>query len=369
VPPADIAPRAPLRMPGGGFVVSLDFEQYWGVRDRVTLAEYRSHLLGARDAVPAMLEMFAEFGVRATWAVVGLLFAEDRREMLARLPARRPRYRDPALSPYGEFGDVGENEREDPFHFAPSLIRRIAASPGQEVGTHTFAHYYCLEDGASPEDLRADLVAALEVSRDKLGQTPRSIVFPRNQFDTASLAVCEELGLAAYRGNPVGWAYGPRRHADESNVRRAVRLLDSYAPLTGSHAARIEPPRGGALVNVAASRYLRAYTPVLRHLEGLRLRRITEEMRGAAEAGLVFHLWSHPQDLGGHVRENLAFLRRILVCFRDLRDRLGMESLTMGEAGERARAWRAASAAVEVEEGTLAAVATGGGVTWSSSGP
>jgi peptidoglycan/xylan/chitin deacetylase (PgdA/CDA1 family) len=317
---------------GGAFVVSLDFELHWGVRDKLSLGAYRRNLLGAREAVPAMLDLFAEYGVRATWAVVGLLMTESRREMLARLPARRPRYRRRELSPDGTLAEVGENERDDPFHFAPTLVRRIAASPGQEIGTHTFSHYYCLEDGASPEDLRADLEAAIAVTRDKLGRTPRSIVFPRNQFDAPSLAVCGELGLEAYRGNPDAWAYGARRDGDESSVRRAVRLLDAYLPLTGSHVRPFARPHGALPADVAAGRYLRPYAPALRLAEPMRRRRITAEMRRASRRGRVFHLWWHPHDFGTNLPENLAVLRHVLACFRRLRDTHGMASLTMLEA-------------------------------------
>jgi len=322
----------------GALVISLDFELHWGVRDKRSVAGYRENLLGARRAVPAMLAMFRDHGVRATWAVVGLLLAENRDEMLARMPARRPRYRRADLSPYDALAEVGENERDDPYHFAPSLVREIAASPGQEIATHTFGHYYCLEDGAGPDALRDDLGAAIAITRDKLGRTPRSIVFPRNQFDDEAVAVCGALGVVAYRGNPRGWAYRARRDADESPVRRAVRLLDAYAPITGSHVGRPSVNGGRRPLDVAATRYLRPYTPRLRHLESLRLRRLRREMHRAARDGLVCHFWWHPHDFGRHLAENLAVLAHLLGSFRDLREHHGMESLTMAEVSDRMRA-------------------------------
>src|SRR4029077_11278699 len=117
-----------LPTPHGALVISLDFELHWGVRDKLSVAAYRENLLGARDAVPAMLDVFSEFDVHATWAPVGLLFCEGRREMLDRLPVRRPAYVRRELSPYEALDGVGEDERRDPFHFAPSLIRRIAGT-------------------------------------------------------------------------------------------------------------------------------------------------------------------------------------------------------------------------------------------------
>ena len=223
----------------GAFVISLDFEQHWGMRDLWTIDRCRASLLGGRAAVPALLALFEEFGVHATWATVGLLFFDGRDEMLAALPARRPAYVASGLSPYAAFAEVGESERDDPFHFAPSLIRQIADTPGQEIGTHTFSHYHALEPGQSVEDFRADLEAACRVARDKTGRTIESIVFPRNQVNAAHLAVCRDHGLVAYRGNPEHWAYRARpRRASQSPVLRAVRLADAYAPLTGMHSRR-----------------------------------------------------------------------------------------------------------------------------------
>ena len=65
----------------GALVISLDFELHWGVRDkRPADGPYRENLLGAREAIPRMLDLFEEFGVAATWATVGFLFAKNRRE-------------------------------------------------------------------------------------------------------------------------------------------------------------------------------------------------------------------------------------------------------------------------------------------------
>src|SRR5262249_35841561 len=74
----------------GILVISLDFEIYWGVRDLVTLDEYRDNLLGVRKVVPGMLQLFRQYGVRVTWATVGLLFHSTREQMMQSLPNNRP---------------------------------------------------------------------------------------------------------------------------------------------------------------------------------------------------------------------------------------------------------------------------------------
>ena len=105
-------------------------------------------------------------------------------------------------------------------------------------------------------------------------------------------------------------------------------------------------PATSGMVNVAASRYLRPYVPMLRAAEPLRERRLARELARAARERRLFHLWWHPDDFGLHLAENLAVLRRFLDRFRALREHTGMETLTMGEAADRlleGRTERAAS--------------------------
>lgn len=317
----------------GVFTVSLDFELYWGVRDKIDLATYGPNLLGARNIIPDLLDLFAEYGVHATWATVGFLFFDDKDELLAHLPAIRPGYADPNLSPYPHVHRIGRNEREDPYHYARSLVRRIAQYPGQEIGTHTFSHYYCLEPGQTVAEFRADLQAAHAAAK-QLGIELKSLVFPRNQWRPDYLEVCAETGIRAVRGQKRAWMYRPAsgRHGP---MKRALRLVDSYASLSGpdSQSPLLCLP---GLVDVPSSRLLRAYSPRLARLRPLQLRRIRAGMRHAAEHGRIYHLWWHPHNFGANQRENLTMLRGILEHFRSLAGRYGMISRSMGEIAAQA---------------------------------
>jgi hypothetical protein len=68
----------------GNFVISLDYELMWGVRDHATRESYGPNVLGGRQAIPAMLDLFHRRGIRATWAAVGALLCESKDELLAR---------------------------------------------------------------------------------------------------------------------------------------------------------------------------------------------------------------------------------------------------------------------------------------------
>jgi hypothetical protein len=330
----------------GTFTISLDFELYWGVHDHRPLAAYSRNLLGAREAIPRMLELFERHGVRCTWATVGLLFFDSKAELMEYLPEPRPRYANPALSPYPRIGQIGPNERQDPYHYGLSLIRKIRDCPGQEIGTHTVSHYYCLEPGEteggqSETTFRADLLAARRAA-ERLGITPRSLVFPRNQYRADYLDACREAGLEVVRGNHPAWWFRAESRSEEGLVQRACRLADDYLPLSRRDCLRPEALDGG-LLDVRASRFLRPAPRALRPLEPLRLHRITAGLTRAARQGTIYHLWWHPHNFGGDPDHSLRFLEWVLEHFRHLAQTRGMRSASMLEI---AREWTASAPAM-----------------------
>lgn len=315
----------------GALVISLDFELHWGVRDNATVdGPYRANLLGARTAVPRMLEVFAGFGIGVTWATVGFLFARSRQEWEEYLPAQRPQYDDPRLDPYRE--SPGEDEASDPFHYAPSLIDAIVETPRQELATHTFSHYYCQEAGQTIDTFREDLRSALRIAA-RYGRPLRSIVLPRNQYNPAYAGVLRECGITSFRGTERHWMYRSGAVAEQRTPwRRGARILDNYIPLSGANTVSWHSiPQPDGVCNVASSRFLRPWPRTLAALEPLRLGRMTGAMEEAARQRTIFHLNWHPHNFGVNLEENLKVLRTLLEHFLRLRDRYGMRSLSMGE--------------------------------------
>jgi peptidoglycan/xylan/chitin deacetylase (PgdA/CDA1 family) len=310
------------------FIVSLDLELYWGVRDSRTLQEYGDNLIGSRAVIPRLLELFCDRGIHATWAAVGFLMLRDAEDVRAHLPACLPGYRARELCPYAYLERERDALRAD-VHFAPELVERIVATPGQELATHTFSHFYGLEAPRDLEAFRADLQAARAVAKSRFGVDVRSLVFPRNQYTPDHVRVAGEVGITAYRGNPRTWMYAPRARSEESLVRRAARLLDAYAPLVPD--LTFAPLAESLPVNVPASRFLRPWSRALERLERLRIRRVQREMELAAQRGRAYHLWWHPHNFGSQLEENLAGLSSILATFGRLRRTYGMTSITMGE--------------------------------------
>jgi peptidoglycan/xylan/chitin deacetylase (PgdA/CDA1 family) len=315
----------------GILVISLDFELYWGLRDSRPLNSCRDRLIGARAAVPELLDLFRRYDVHATWATVGLLFFRNRADLLRGLPDQRPKYDNTKFSPYLDLQTIGLDENSDPYHYAPSLIRQILSCPNQEVATHTFSHYLCQEEGQDLLAFDADLAAAIAIGKE-YGVRLESVVFPKNQCNSEYFEACERAGLRAYRGTQRSWLYRPRNSAgDEWPLRRIGRLLDAYINLTGFNYSLVSTLAGHKLINVAASRFLRPYSKRLRFLEPLKILRITDELRNAAKRGAVYHLYWHPHNFGMNLQENLSGLREVLNTFMQMRTQYGMRSLTMAE--------------------------------------
>lgn len=312
----------------GIFIVSLDFELYWGVRDTRTLDSYRRQLDGELWCIPRILELLCANQVHATWATVGFLLYPGYRALLDELPERIPAYRNARLSPYGYLNRRAIPRDLERYHFAPDLVRSIASFPGQEIATQTFSHFLCLEEGPNEEDFRADLAAAVRVAGN-FGIGFKSIVFPRNQILSQYLPACADFGLEAYRGTERHWMYLPRKSREESLRNRSMRYLDSYFNVSGNNCYSIQQVAGSIPLNLPSSRFLRPYSRKLAFLEPLKLRRVLRAMEHAARNGLIYHIWWHPHNFGLHPQEGLATLNTIVQQFVRLRDDFGMASLNM----------------------------------------
>ena len=320
-------------MSKGSFIISIDFELFWGLIDWQTLESSTVRLQGVRRAVAGMLELFREYEIHATWATVGFLFLDGMDELRSGRPTALPRYENRGLDPYAYADRVGTTVPRE-LHFAPEVIEQILATPGQELATHTLSHFCCLEQPRDVAAFRSDLERALAIARERFGVHLTSLAFPRNEYSPAHIRTAGELGITAYRGNPPGWMHTPRPRADDTSLARAARLADTYLPILPGMPYVPAASLDGGPVNVRASRFLRPWTTSLRAVDGLRLRRVLGELRAAAERGRAYHIWWHPHNFGLHPDQNLVALRHILEAFASLSASHGIQSLSMREVAD-----------------------------------
>ena len=326
------------------FVISLDFELYWGMFDKVTLATYGENIKGVHQAIPEILALFAQYNIHATWATVGMLMAKNKEDLESVFPltSKQPVYPDMNVSAYEYLkqNTLGENATGDPYHYGAHLVAKILNAPNQELGSHTFSHYYSLDGSENAETVfSADCEAFKKISV-RFNQTITSIVFPRNQVTSKALKICKQFGFTAYRGTPKHFLYTGKKEQDQTNLfLRALRLIDAYINLSGHHTYSFNTinrtkTKLDELMDVPGSWFLRPYSKSLSIFENLKMRRIKNAMTYAAKHNEIFHLWWHPHNFGINRKENLQNLIEILNHFKNLQARYGMQSGHMNDIAD-----------------------------------
>lgn len=320
-------------MKQGYLVISLDFELLWGVFDKVNYHEKKTYFQNTKEVIPEILSFFNEYEISCTWATVGMLFNEDWREWKNNRPNELPKYANRNLSPYN-FGEKINVRETEAMCFAPDLIQMIINTPGQELATHTYSHYYCSEEGQTPAAFRADLEQAIYMA-EKFGVDLNSLVFPRNQLNKEYLAICYELGIKTVRSNPDNWYW--KETQETSFFKKLFRTGDAYFGLKDKSYSLSEVRKKQAIPSQQkASRLLRPYS-TSKFLNYLKLKRIKAEMSDAAKKKEIYHLWWHPHNFGDHPEENLADLKVLLEHYRHLKEKHGFESVHMADMDMQAK--------------------------------
>ncbi len=304
------------------FIISLDFELKWGVVD---IDNYDDNVLGARDVIPKILDLFVEYDIRATWATVGMLFCSTNYDFEKYKPSLFPSYDNAALDSYKE--TIGKSEKTDKLHYAYTLIELINKTAGQEIASHTYSHYYTLEESQEQSEFKKDIDSAVKISIDKFNIKPISIVFPRNQINNNYLKMLKsDFGFTHFRGNPISSIYS-NGHNPTRFIYRVVRFVDSFVNITGYQTSLTKKDSSG-LINVPGSRMLRPFIGI-KFLNFIMLRRIKKEMLFCAKNNKNYHLWWHPHNFGVNQEENLKNLEELLQYYSLLSSKYKMKSSCM----------------------------------------
>lgn len=317
----------------GIFTISLDFELHWGVFDKRQRRERERIYKNTLQLVPRLLAMFEQYNVHVTWATVGGMFARNESEWNSLKPVHEPLYAEERYSAYVWVRNNGLSDEYEWAHFAPDTIRQIITAPGQELATHTFSHYYCLEPQSNSNAFESDLIAAQRAAS-ALNTTLTSLVFPRNQFNAGYLKTCFEHGITAVRSNPANWFWRPVNEGKTGLLRKLIRTSDAYIqlgkqrtsyPLSSIVAVEGEP------LQLPASRFFRPWRSKYKFANKLRLRHMCNELKQAAVHDECYHLWFHPENFGDHPEENMANLQQLLEHYEKCSNRYGMTSWNMAE--------------------------------------
>ena len=309
----------------GNFIISLDFELFWGVSDSKTINNYGNNIYNTHEIVIEMLKLFKKYSIEATWATVGFLFFNDIKSLndyIVKNKIQKINYKKDSLNNFSLLTNVGDLDKR--YLFALDLVNKIIESDGQELASHTFSHMYTLENGVILKDIERDVDVMMKLFN-QFGLSLESIVFPRNQYSKDVLNTIGNTTIKTFRGNQNSYLYKPS--LNQNLFKRFLRLLDSYVNVSGYNPSIVKCQKN--ILNIPASRFLRPYSHKFRLLEKLRLNRIKKEMTISAKKGSNYHLWWHPHNFGSNKNNNISFLEEILKHQKQLENRYGFKSRNM----------------------------------------
>ena len=300
----------PVELRTGAFVVSMDFELAWGTRGRHWDGRIDCDLEGTRPAIQDLLSLFREFDVSATWVVVGGLFLGG--------ATRHPWLADP------QFDDVPLGDcRSHPHWYANDVLELLqSAAPAQDIGCHTLTHAFVqdTDDGRNQFDI--ELVRSVELFESLGLPRPRSFIFPKHYM--AHFDLLRRHGFECYRGPEAGWF----EHLPTKSLKAVGRLASTR--MRQSPSVRYPTRDSDGLWVIPSSQFYPSFRSVGRWISVAdRVARAIKGINLAADKRGVFHLWTHPFNLGVRSSELIHGIRDVLVHADRLRKQGLLENYSM----------------------------------------
>jgi peptidoglycan/xylan/chitin deacetylase (PgdA/CDA1 family) len=288
------------------------------------LKDCESNMAQVSDVVKRLLDLFDRYDIHCTWAVVGLLNMENTEELK---DFKAIEYSTKNYSPFPISKYKLDTVNESVF-LAKNDIESIKTAKHQELASHTFSHYYTLENGQTEADFKADLNSFSQA----MGDDIKSIVFPRNQINKAYLKLCSDKGMTAYRGNQNNKFWKNSAYKKESLLQKIGRTTDAYLKISKDNLIDWDDLKytQNGLINISASRFFKPYQfPKL--IENLKLNRIKKQMLKSAQTNTIYHLWWHPHNFTTNTDANFKQLESIFVYYQQLVKEHEYQSLNMNE--------------------------------------
>jgi peptidoglycan/xylan/chitin deacetylase (PgdA/CDA1 family) len=337
-----------MHLDRGVFTLSLDFELIWGTRDLFGAEGFRAAVeIERRVIVDRLLELFAKYGVRATWCIVGHLFLDKcQPHATAQGTTKHPEIVPPRHPWFPDWfkDDPCTDEATDPLYYGRALVEKVrACRVPQDIGSHSFSHVIFSDPGCSRETARSELAASVRAAGE-IGIAMRSFVFPRNAI--AHLDLLRDHGFTVYRGIEPSWYNDPRT---PEPVRRVAHLADI---LVATEPPVVMPEHtASGLWNVPASMLYFPSHGIRRHIPvSIRVKRAIRGLDAAVKRRRVFHLWFHPTNLAENIDAMFDGLERIFQHARRQADAGELDILPMIDVPAACHASREAASAAAGEQ-------------------
>lgn len=306
----------------GKFLISLDFELFWGLSgwSKEQIAKYAPNVENSIFALMKILDLLRKYNVKSTIGYVGAMRFSSKEDFLQFVSFEKPVYDYEPYSSYNSIVPLIGSVYNKELFFCPNVISSLEKNELVELASHTYSHFYCLEDGATIENFKVDLA-----SMKKLDPKLKTIIFPRNQVNNEMLSLCKEYGFTHFRDKLDHNLYRAGKTQSRYNIKGALRLIDAYMNISENQTFQHIDEING-LKAIPESAFLRPYNPSLSFIEKMKVKKIKNMMTKAATTNSSYHIWWHPHNFGQNISENLHNLDLICQHYTELNGLLGFES-------------------------------------------
>lgn len=302
----------------GAFVISIDTELIWGMFDAGPINPER--YTGTRDVIRSLLNLFDEYQVPVTWALVTHLLTDCRVS-----EPNRYSYPDSCEQKDRNVALPCQQDLDSELWYEPRILEWIRDTEvDHDVGSHTHTHLVFSE--ATREEARSDIEQSVAVAK-RHGIDLASFVYPRNRI--AHRNVLNDAGFEVYRGIDSRWY---ERVQLPDLVVKGARFADEATQWTPP---TVLPRTESGLVEVPGSQIFRPdhggwqYTP-----RGSQRSRAIAGLNRAARTGQIFHLWFHPFNFARNPERLLTAFETVLSHAQSLVQQGQLDVLTMRNVAE-----------------------------------
>lgn len=308
-----------IKLEKGVFIISLDTELAWGTRN---LEKYGGHYQKTREAIDRLLNLFAKYDIKATWAVVGHLFLDECKKVDGVVHPKivRPQYKDLKGDWFNI--DPASNINIAPEWYGKDIVEKIInCKAKQEIGCYTFSHIDVSKEGCSEECFGSELDECKKMASD-FGLQLTSFVYPRNRV--ALIDVLKDKGFLCYRDRDDDWFKN-----SEERLRRLAHAVDNYLCLP---VKATTPKKTNGIWSLPGSYFYihkdgwAKFIPI-----SFRVRKAKTGIDSAISNKQIFHLWFHPFNLASDPDGLIYGLEKIFIYFKKMKAEGLIENMTMGE--------------------------------------
>jgi hypothetical protein len=333
----ELSPMRKVTSKRGVFIISLDLELAWGLFDLwgspdagIPQSSYDRYLQTREVVIDALLRLFQEYQVSATWAIVGHLFLDHCQTIdgVKHPDMPRPTHRWFKRDWYA--WDPASTLERDPAWYGRDIVKKImAAEPRQDIGCHSFSHVVFGDEGCSAQVAEAEIAKCVALARE-MGIDPKSFVFPRNR--EGHYQILKDYGFSCYRVAQPGWA-----NIFRGQAQRWAKFGNDMLGLSPPCAAVEEKLPG--LWSISSSAYYRpAHGSASIIPMYSRVRQGIKGITKAIDAKGIFHLYLHPSGLGFKTEVLLGGLKGILQYAEQKRQEGELDLLSMAQLAEQLEA-------------------------------